>query len=146
MSKFLCFVAGVIGCAIGYKAYDYITKKNDNMDTVDYRTFKEKVDDIKGRAEVKAKAISDWAKLHADEILVASAVVIPVVTKGAHEINKAKANREEKIHRERDIYDPRKGRTYRCKRTPKQWEYDEIDARYDAGENYSHILRDMHLI
>ena len=145
MSKFLCFVAGVVGCAIGYKVYNYITKK-DEIETVDDRTFEEKVEDAKGRVEVKAKAIADWAKLHADEILVASAVAIPVLTKGAHEINKAKANREEKIHRERDIYDPRKGRTYRCKRTPKQWEYDEIDARYDAGENYSAILRSMHLI
>ena len=116
------------------------------METIDTRTFKEKVESWKAQAKIKAEAALKWASTHADEIIVAAAIILPVSTKCAHEINKAKIYHEEKIHRTRDIYDPRKGRTYRCKRTPKQWEYDEIDARYDAGENYSHILRDMHLI
>lgn len=116
------------------------------METIDNRTFKEKVEDAKGRAKQKLEEAKKWVVTHTAEITVFATIAIPIAGGIIKEVGKANRDREERIHRERDIYDPRKGRTYRLKRTPKPWEWDEIDFRYDNGENYSSILHDMKLI
>lgn len=116
------------------------------METVDNRSWKEKLDDLKGRAKEKAEEAKKWAVTHVPEITVGATIILPVVGGIVKEVAKASRDKEERIHRERDIYDPRKGRTYRLKRTPKPWEWDEIDDRYESGENYSRILHDMNLI
>jgi len=116
------------------------------METIDNRTWKEKLEAAKAKAKEKAEEAKKWVVTHTAEITVGATIVLPIVGGIIKEVAKASRDKEERIHRERDIYDPRKGRTYRLKRTPKPWEWDEIDYRYDAGENYSSILHDMNLI
>lgn len=52
----------------------------------------------------------------------------------------------EDVKRRRTFYDPRKGRYSEARRDLRPWELDEIDARYDHGESYNHILMDMNLL
>lgn len=116
------------------------------METIDNRTFKEKVEAVKAKAKEKAEEAKKWVVTHTEEIVIGATIILPIVGGIAKEVVKASKDKEERIHRERDIYDPRKGRTYRLKRTPKPWEWDEIDFRYEQGEMYSSILHDMNLI
>ena len=116
------------------------------METIDNRTFAEKVEAAKAKAKEKAEEAKKWVVTHVPEITVGATIVLPIVGGIVKEVAKASRDKEERIHRERDIYDPRKGRTYRLKRTPKPWEWDEIDYRYEQGEMYSSILHDMKLI
>ena len=52
---------------------------------------------------------------------------------------------EDKVHRERDFYDPRVGKTTRASRKLKSYELNEIERRYNRGESYQSILFDMGL-
>lgn len=64
---------------------------------------------------------------------------------GTREVVRAVRRHEDKVHRERDFYDPRCGRTTRAKRRPSTYELDEIEFRYRNGESYNEILREMNL-
>lgn len=116
------------------------------METIDNRTFKEKFEDFKGRIAQKFKDLKQWISEHFYEILTAVVFVGPVILSVLKEVNKARAASLQARREQREIYDPRKGRYYTLRRTPKAWEWEEIDERYEAGENYSSILRDMRLI
>lgn len=116
------------------------------METIDKRTFKEKWEDLKGRMALKWQHFKEWWAQNWEPALTVIFMVLPFVAKAIKETNKMRSLNAEQRRRNREIYDPRKGRYYVLKRTPKQWEWEEIDYRYESGENYSSILRDMNLI
>lgn len=116
------------------------------METIDNRSFKEKFDDFKGRIAQKFKDFKEWFVANMDAIFTLAIMILPVIGGIIREVNKGRRLNSEQRRRNREIYDPRKGRYYLLKRTPKPWEWEEIDYRYESGENYSSILRDMRLI
>lgn len=102
---------------------------------------KAKTEEIKSKAIDKGRKTADWVISHPVESLALMGAVTSAVSKGY----KCAKLYEDKVHRERDFYDPRCGKTTRAKRKLKPWEYDEVEFRYESGESYNSILRDMGL-
>lgn len=108
-------------------------------DVVDNRTLKEKVSTLWWSAK-------QWAKDHPKEaatIVVGSLAAFGQITKG---IGRIAESHEERIRREKSIYDHKKGHYYELRRKPSNKEWSEIDRRHEEGETYSSILVSMRLI
>ena len=116
------------------------------METIDGRTMKEKWEAFKATVKMKADQAWKFAEENPKFVLMAASMILPATASLAKSATRSASNREEQLHRERDIYDPRRGHTYRCKRAPKSYEWEEIDQRHKEGEDYSSILRSMRLI
>lgn len=108
-------------------------------------TFTEKVSlkwcNFKNAVGTKVHNACNWVADHPVETSAILGVTATTVSK-AYKFAKL---HEEKTHRDLDFYDPRNGRYTRAKRKPKNWELDEIEYRYNRGESYNEILRDMNL-
>ena len=103
--------------------------------------LKLKMENGKAWALAKASNLKNWIVNHPYEAMALGGSIVAGATKG---VRMAK-HHEEKVHRERDFYDPRTGRYTRAKRKPKNYELDEIEFRYRNGESYNEILREMNL-
>lgn len=105
-------------------------------------SIKDKFLDLKDKVEFKAREIACWV---CDHPVLALAMIGAVgsVTDKSYRIYK---NHREDVRRRRTFYDPRKGRYSESRRNLRPYELDEIDARYEAGESYNHILLDMGLL
>lgn len=108
-------------------------------------TFTEKMKlkfcNAKNWAQTKLHNGYNWAKDHPVETLS----IIGGVATGASKAYKFAKLHEDKVHRERDFYDPRVGKTTRASRKLKSYELNEIERRYSRGESYQSILFDMGL-
>lgn len=82
-----------------------------------------------------------WCKNHPVKAASIASSAAYVVGKFA----KIYVTHAESVRRDRDFYDPRTGRHTKARRNVKPWESAEIDRRYNQGEPYSQILRDLGL-
>lgn len=116
------------------------------METVDNRTFKEKVNDAKFQAKEKLRKAGEWCNEHR-EVVIACA---PVVIGGVIEVIKISARRSnvntEKDLKEKYIYDRSQGHYYELKRKLKSSEWITIEERKNNGEPLGVILRDMRVL
>ena len=112
---------------------------NENLSFKD--RMKLKFENAKAWGAAKASNLKTWVINHPYEAMALSGSIVAGTTK----VVKVAKHHEEKVHRERDFYDPRCGRTTRCKRRPSNYELDEIEFRYRNGESYNEILREMGL-
>ena len=94
------------------------------------------------KIKLGAKSTWDWVLEHPMET-IAIAGGVAGVTKKACGAYKTHA---EDVRRRRDFYDPRTGRHSYVRRDLKGWEEELIDERYNNGESYVSILRDMNLM
>ena len=105
-------------------------------------TIKAKFKEVKDSAVNGAKATLNWC---VENPLLAVTILGSAASLG-NKTYKAMKLHDENIRRRRTFYDPRKGRYSEVRRDLRGYELDEIDARYDAGESYNHILMDMGLL
>ena len=103
--------------------------------------IKERFSEMKDKIIDNGKKIGNWVI----ENPIAAATIIGCASSCVSKGYKFARLHEDKVHRARDFYDPRTGKTTRSKRNPKGWELDEIEFRYNNGESYNHILADMNL-
>jgi hypothetical protein len=107
---------------------------------------KEKVNTLRLKAGIKAREAKQWASENKELVIGIATVTIPAAAGfGGKLISRNKVAKEEK-RRARDYYDPRTGRHWVCKRTPSVKEQIRIENRYEHGESYGSILKDLKLI
>ena len=82
-----------------------------------------------------------WVK----ENPIAAATIAGAVASSASKGYRAYQIYEEKVARNRRFYDPRTGKYTTSRRNLRGWELDEIEERYNNGESYNSILRDLGL-
>ena len=113
------------------------------METVDYRTTRQKIEDAGRFVKRKAREGFAWAKENKD----ITVVLIPAVTGFTFGViklvGKAVNNRKEEIKRKKYIYDPTLGFYWPTKRALSGAEKLEFDARRKQGETVGEILRSM---
>ena len=90
----------------------------------------------------KAARAGNWILEHPIEAATLGGVAASIVSKGT----KAYCTHAETVRRNRDFYDPRTGRHVYAKRNLKGWEEELIDERYNNGESYVSIFRDLNLM
>lgn len=110
------------------------------------KTFKEWFDEKQEWAKWKLHAATEWCKTHKEAIIVFG----PVVMGGIIEIAKISTKRhtvnEEKVLKDRYIYDRSTGHYYELRRKPKSSEWLQIEQRKQNGETLGWILNDMRLL
>ena len=94
------------------------------------------------RAKEKGRAIGRWCAEHPLEAITIVGSIAGVTKKAS---NAYCAHRED-VRRRRDFWDPRTGRHSYVRRDLKAWEEEEVDERYNNGESYVKIFRDMNLL
>ena len=94
------------------------------------------------RGKERMKAVGNWVLEHPMEALAIAGSTGVTVRKVS---NMYCAHRED-VRRRRDFWDPRTGRHSNIKRDLKPWESEEVDERYQNGESYVKIFRDMKLL
>ena len=104
--------------------------------------FKERLKDAKDQVVDGVKSAANWCVEHP---LLAISIAGGLASCGDKTYKAVKIHNEN-VRRRRTFYDPRKGRYTEARRDLRAYELDEIDARYDSGESYTHILMDMGLL
>lgn len=120
-------------------------------ETVDNRTFKEKMDDLGWRfslwKEKQKKKATEFYHRHYFEIWILTPIVVPaIIGTTAKVISKTAKTKE--LHELKDlmVYDRSHGHYYALKREPSNKEWAEFDRRKDDGEPIRDILDDMRLL
>lgn len=113
--------------------------------------IKEKIEnkwaDLKMRAEVKRQQVFGWCDRNKEMIVLMAPIVVAGTVELAKIIMKYSATNDEKLLKERFIYDRTNGHYYETRRQPKPSEWREIDYRRDVlNQPLGDILYDMRLI
>ena len=120
------------------------------METVDDRTFKQKVKDVwvKGTEKVSdaARNAKTMVMEHPQEALTIAVLALPASLKLANSIVRAKQQSKETRYNECDVYDPRTGTHYYTKKPLTNQQKLNLESRYRAGEDKGKILYDMKLL
>ena len=120
------------------------------METVDNRTFKEKLDDkilrMRFKAEDAKRKIANTVKEHPGETLTVVLTLAPVALTLGNSLVRKSITRSEDKRRKCDVWDPKKGLHYYTKRPMTANQQLEYTRRYQNGENGAEILRSMKLI
>ena len=113
---------------------------------MDQEQIKRKAKEYYNKGKEKAKkAIGDLSCWVENNQALAGLIVVGG-GKLIHEAIKYHNSRQEKIHRDRDFYDPRRGTYTQTRRKVSNREALEIERRYQRGESYREILSDMGLV
>lgn len=120
------------------------------METIDERTFKQKVHDaastVKQKVEDGAKAVKKTVTDHPVESLTVLCFLGPGLLKVANTaIRGAQINKETRYN-ECDYYDPRTGEHWYTKKPLTANQKLNLEQRYKLGESKGSILRDMRMI
>lgn len=116
------------------------------METVDYRTTKQKIEDFRYSAKRKLKKAWGWVKDNKEIIIVCVPVAGAAVAGVCKVTTKAiRIHKEERI-KNTYIYDPSLGFYWPMKRALTGAEKLEFDARRKAGETTGEILRSMKVL
>lgn len=115
-------------------------------DTVDNRSFKEKMERFSYDVKMKMDRFGNWCKQNPQFAVSLGIGVLSAAVGIAKTAARSAETKEIKQRRLRSVYDRSKGHYYDMKRIPKPKEWEEIDRRKDDGESYGEILRDMNLI
>lgn len=113
----------------------------DNKTSVNELKFKIWLSNAKKKVVDAATKTVKWVK----ENPIAAATIAGAVASSASKGYRAYRLHEEKVARDRRFYDPRTGKYTTSRRNLKGWELDEIEERYNNGESYNSILRDLGL-
>ena len=105
-------------------------------------SIKAKAKETKDRFVNGVKDLGTWCVEHPLALITVAGVAMSI---GDKTYKMAKL-RSEDVRRKRTFYDPRKGRYTQARRDLTAYELEELDARYDRGESYNHILLDMGLL
>ena len=120
------------------------------METVDNRTWKEKIHDTKVKACEKLsdgwngvkKTVSD----HPMESFTLACLAVPGVLKIINSTIRAHSQNQETRYNECDIYDPRTGTHYYTRRPLSNKEKLNLESAYKEGRSKGDYLREKHLI
>lgn len=120
------------------------------METVDNRTFKEKLDDkiLRARfkmADLKYKAADAWRD-HKGEIVTGALILGPGLLRLGNSLVRHNTVSREDKRRKCDVWDPKRGMHYYTKKPLTANQQLEYARRYDKGESGADILRSMKLI
>lgn len=113
------------------------------METVDYRTTKQKVQDARLKVKRKLREGWDWVKENKEIVIVAIPVVGTCVACTAKGISKFVNNHKAEEIKNKYIYDPALGFYWPMKRALTGSEKLELEERRRAGEPMGEILRSM---
>lgn len=120
------------------------------MDTVDNRSFKQKIHDAKVKVQVKVETAFNNVKRiiqdHPDETLALACVAVPVIGKVANSAIRCYMQGRETRYNECDIYDPKTSTHYYTKRPLSNKQKLNLEAAYNAGRSKGEILKEMRLI
>ena len=120
------------------------------METVDNRTFKEKVKGAWCKAKNTAADIwtdtKEFVSEHKGEIAFYTLILGPGAIKLANTVIKKKAADRERRFDECDYYDPRTGEHWYTKRPLTNRQKLNLEQRCRDGESKGAILRSMHMI
>ena len=116
------------------------------MDTVDYRTTKQKIEDAGRYVKRKAREGWEWVKENKDIVLVGLPIAAGAVAGGCKLVGKAINNRKAEKIKNMYIYDPSLGFYWPMRRALTGAEKLEFDARRKAGETTGEILRSMKVL
>lgn len=120
------------------------------METVDNRTFKQKVHDFKSRTVTKIDnawyKVKTTVKEHPMESFTVACIVIPGVLKIANSAVRAHMQNQETRYNECDIYDPRTGTHYYTKKPLTNTQKLNLESEYKTGRNKGEILREMRML
>mgnify|MGYP007069887838 CR=1 FL=1 len=116
------------------------------MDTVDNRTFKEKVHDFTARLKLKWEDFKKFCSENKEAVLAVLLVLIPAISKMASSGAKAYAEHKEDRRRQTDYYDPRTGEHWYTKKPLTANQKLNLEQRYNSGESKGAILKDMGLL
>lgn len=115
------------------------------METIDERTWKEKIESLKFEAGKKKDEAISWIKEHKEFCYA----VIPVLVTGLLDIGKEVSRhgrlKEEKRLKENYIYDRSKGHYVEARRPLKPKEWRRFDELREQGMSSSDILRELRL-
>ena len=120
------------------------------METVDDRTFKQKVKDGIGKAKDwshdKWEDTKVFVRENKAELLFLAMVLGPGILKmGDTAIRKKMQDRDRRID-ECDYYDPRTGEHWYTRRPLTNNQKLNLERRYNEGESKGDILRSMHML
>lgn len=120
--------------------------KEDNV--FDFQEFKkhEKWTHFKAGVRDKYLDAKTFYQNNREECLILIPTLVTAFAGGIKFISKRLDARQDKIHRDREIYDRSLGAYMRMKRRPTQKEWDIIGERKANGENYYKILKEMKLL
>lgn len=110
------------------------------------KTLKERIGDFSDLAKSKVQNATDWCKNHKEVIVVFGPVIISGVLEFIKISAKKSSVKEEKMLKDRYIYDRSQGHYYEIIRKPKSSEWIQIDQRKQNGEALGCILDDMGLL
>lgn len=120
------------------------------METIDDRTFKEKVYDWKVRQQFKWAGRCNNAKrfiVENKEFCIGMAfITVPGVLKMGNSLIRHHQAAMELKRRDTDIWDPKRGQHYYIKRRMTANQQIEYNRRYDANEDGATILKSMRLL
>lgn len=120
------------------------------METVDTRTFKQKVHDFKSKTKAKIDTVvynvKTAVKEHPMEAFTIACIAVPGMLKIANSAVRAHMQNQETRYNECDIYDPRTGTHYYTKRPLTNNQKLNLESEYRNGKNKGDILREMRMI
>lgn len=125
-------------------------KEETIMETVDTRTFKQKVHDAysKGRAKIDTAwyNVKTTVKEHPMESFTVLCMAVPGILKIGNSLIRKSIQDKETRYNECDIYDPRTGTHYYTKRPLTNNQKLNLESQYRDGRNKGDILREMKMI
>ena len=120
------------------------------METVDNRTFKQKVHEgwvkVKCGAQDAYKVVYDTFREHPIESLTITSIALSGAFKCANSAMRMHMQNKETRYNECDIYDPRTGTHYYTKRPLTNNQKLNLESEYRSGKDKGKILREMHMI
>lgn len=120
------------------------------METVDNRTFKEKVHEFTSKAKIKVNdcvhSVKRTVSEHPMETFTIACLAVPGILRCINSGIRAHSQNQETRYNECDIYDPRTGTHYYTKKPLSNTQKLNLENEYKAGRNKGEILRDMKML
>lgn len=118
------------------------------METVDNRTFKEKVKSAWAGTKIKAqdawKGTKQFVSENKGTIAFYTLVLAPGLLKLGDSVLKTRRQNKERRYDECDYYDPRTGEHWYTRSPLSNNQKLDLERRYNNGESKGSILRSMH--
>lgn len=105
-----------------------------------------KLKEVFDEAKMKAKEIGRWVADNKEIVIVAVPAGVALIKLAYNGINKAIQHHDEKVLKDRRIYDRSIGRYLTLRRPLTSSEQLELTRRKENGENTAWILNDMDLL
>lgn len=110
------------------------------------KTFKDRFEEEKMKAEMKLNDLKLWCSEHKAELAVFGPPVIAAIVELVKTVAKRSTVNEERHLKENYIYDRSMGHYYELRRKLKSSEWLQIEQRKREGESLGEILQDMRVL